>query len=268
MPTRPWLVQLPWTHTQLPKYRQHVNAGSSLYCEVILKVPVVAPKDLAFVTKEVREASLATMIGVSEDTGKDPHDQGAASAPAEGPTASTSGDTQELIKHVKKRKLYRQATGTEQVWFPHDNSPQLLKELLHESGTGEQQPRWVLHGTPASSAGVVGLLEMGSSVVGLCEDAHHMKHVMIHLREKCVESMLAGSVVFADSALTERSNELFNKPKENQKEKEKEKETEKVAVKDKQGQGQGPGEEHGQGRTDNTVAPVAMWAQAQPRTLE
>ena len=63
---------------------------------------------------------------------------------------------------------------------------------------------------------------MGASVVGLCEDTHHLNHLKVHLREKCVESMLGGSVVFSDAALTERSKELFKKSKENQKEKEKE----------------------------------------------
>ena len=57
------------------------------------------------------------------------------------------------------------------VWFPHDNHPDLLKELAWESGN----PRWVLHGTPASGAGVMGLMEMGASVVACCEDAHHEK---------------------------------------------------------------------------------------------
>ena len=218
-----WQGRLP---TNLPKHRVYLDAGSPLYCEVMLKAPVVAPKDLAFVAKEVRDTSLATMSGISVNTGADTDDQGAASA-------STGGDT--LIQHVKKRKLYRQATGTEAVWFPHDNSPLVLKELLHESGTGEQQPRWVLHGTPASASGVVGLLEMGASVVGLCEDTHHLKNVKIHLREKCVASMLGGSAVFSDAALTERSNELFKNSKDNQKadNKDKDKDQEKCKDKDK-----------------------------------
>ena len=58
------------------------------------------------------------------------------------------------------------------VWFPHDNHPDLLKELAWESGN----PRWVLHGTPASGAGVMGLMEMGTSVVACCEDPHHEKN--------------------------------------------------------------------------------------------
>ena len=234
-----WKGRLP---TNLPKHRQYLDAGSPLYCEVMLKVPVVAPKDLAFVSKEVRDASLATMSGIPVNMAGDPDDQGAASASADATglevaSASTGGDTQALLQHVKKRRLYRQATGTEVVWFPHDNSPLVLKELLHESGTGEQQPRWVLHGTPASSSGVLGLLEMGASVVGLCEDTHHLKNFMLHLREKCVESLLGGSAVFNDAALTERSNEIFRKSKDNHKEKEKEKEketeTEKTDNKDK-----------------------------------
>ena len=43
------------------------------------------------------------------------------------------------------------------MWFTHDNHPDLLKELVWEAGN----PCWVLHGTPASGAGVLGCLEMG-----------------------------------------------------------------------------------------------------------
>ena len=50
---------------------------------------------------------------------------------------------------VKKRKLYRQTTGTEVPWFPRDNDIELLKELCHEAG----KPRWVCIGTPAEGCG-------------------------------------------------------------------------------------------------------------------
>ena len=49
-----WKGRLP---TNLPKHRHYLDAGSPLYCEVMLKAPVVAPKDLAFVAKEVRRQS-------------------------------------------------------------------------------------------------------------------------------------------------------------------------------------------------------------------
>ena len=87
------------------------------------------------------------------------------------------------------------------VWFPHDNHPDLLKELAWESGN----PRWVLHGTPASGAGVMGLMEMGTSVVACCEDAHHENNFRIALKERAVEALLAGSQVFKDEDLQARA---------------------------------------------------------------
>ena len=74
---------------------------------------------------------------------------------------------------IKKRKLYMQTIGTMLPWFPHDNDPELLRELLHEAGN----PRWMFHGTPAGAAGIHGILEAGASVVMLCFDEHHRTHV-------------------------------------------------------------------------------------------
>jgi hypothetical protein len=49
----------------------------------------------------------------------------------------------------KKRRLYRQLTGSEVPWFPHDNDIDLLRELVHEA----KQPRCVFFGTPAGGCG-------------------------------------------------------------------------------------------------------------------
>ena len=106
-----------------------------------------------------------------------------------------------IQENVKKRRLYRSATEESVVWFPHDNHPDLLKKLVWESGN----PRWVLHGTPASGAGVVGCLETGVSVIALCQDAHHEKHLNIAVKERAVEAMLAGSPVFKDEDLQARA---------------------------------------------------------------
>ena len=84
-----------------------------------------------------------------------------------GPQAEV--ERKELVSAVlKKRKLYKQLTGDEAPWFPHDNAMELLKELCWESG----HPRWVLHGTPAGGAGLQCCLEAGCSVVLLCYDEH------------------------------------------------------------------------------------------------
>ena len=118
--------------------------------------------------------------------------------------ADSAAELRPLQEHVKKRRLYWNATEESVVWFPHDNHPDLLKEVVWESGN----PRWVLHGTPASGAGVLGCMETGVSVIALCEDAHHEKHLSIAVKERAVEAMLAGSRVFKDDDLQARAIDL------------------------------------------------------------
>ena len=210
-----WKGRLP---DMLPKNRQYVDKDTPLYHEVMLRVPVIAPKDLTFVGKDVREMSLRTMGGVAapEDDQQDGFGAGSvadgsgAGEPAAGADSVTEsanpGGSLNFAHHVKRRRLYRQTTGTEVAWFPHDNAADLLKELVWECG-GEKV-RWVLHGTPAAGAGIVGALEMGASVVCLCEDAHHKAGFEQALQQKCVEVMLAGSRVFKDLDLQARAAKL------------------------------------------------------------
>ena len=109
------------------------------------------------------------------------------------------------IQAVRKRRLYRHVSGHEVPWFPHDNSPELIRELVHESG----EPRWVMHGTPASGAGVLGCIESGCSVLLLAFDEHHEKTLMKFLEEMAVEAMVSGnSSVFRDEGLIQRAAEL------------------------------------------------------------
>ena len=49
----------------LAKHRLHVDAGSSLFNQIMKGVPVLVPKHAAFVSREVRDKSLSTMIGVA-----------------------------------------------------------------------------------------------------------------------------------------------------------------------------------------------------------
>ena len=115
---------------------------------------------------------MKSMIGLSEEPRQDAAEsQASADDPqvADLLVADSAAQTRPHPGNVKKRRLYRRATEESVVWFPHDNHPDLLKELVWESGN----PRWVLHGTPASGAGVVGCLEIGVSVIALCEDTHH-----------------------------------------------------------------------------------------------
>ena len=199
--------------SSLPKDRQYVDVGSALYNDTMVKVPVLHPKDLTYVDASVLAESYKTMCGLSEPEEVTPEDE---------PVADSAASVR-LQEHVKKRRLYRTATDESVVWFPHDNHPDLLKELVWESGS----PRWVLHGTPASGAGIIGCFDTGASVIALCETKHHHNHLVNALRERAVEAMLAGSRIFKDEALQARMLEFCPK-KEKEKKDEPEKETEKV----------------------------------------
>ena len=138
----------------LPKDRLYVNAGSGLYVDTMVKVPVLHPKDLTYVDAPVLAESLKTMCGLAAEVALEEQDEAPPKVEDE-PVADSAASVRPLKEHVKKRRLYRQTTGESVVWFPHDNHPDLLKELVWESGS----PRWVLHGTPASGAGIIGCLE-------------------------------------------------------------------------------------------------------------
>ena len=148
--------------------------------------------------------SLRTMCGLAEEP---PPDEPAES---DEKVADSAAQMRPLQDHVKKRRLYRATTDSVCAWFPHDNHPDVLKELVWESGT----PRWVLYGTPASGAGVLGCLEMGVSVITLCEDAHHLENFMKALKQRAVEAMLAGSRIFKDDVLKARALEFCSVKKE------------------------------------------------------
>ena len=129
---------------QLNKVRQYVDAGSTVFNDVVRNVPVLPQKSHALVCRKVRETSLQTMIGmdVSEAEAKVPEyqaplpndDEDAATAGADAATADASTGKALVSAAIKKRKLYRQLSGAEAPWFPHDNDVELLKELCHEAG--------------------------------------------------------------------------------------------------------------------------------------
>ena len=107
-------------------------------CEEVRNVPVLSPKKQALVSREIREKSLEAMVGmdVLEAEAKDPDH--VPSTPVEeeddAETANASAEALVLNAGRKKRKLYRQVTGSEVPWFPHDNDPNLLRELVWEAG--------------------------------------------------------------------------------------------------------------------------------------
>ena len=177
-----------------------MDAGSRLYDDTLQKVPVLHPRDHAYVDPSVLEQSLKSMIGLCEEQpSAEVADSAAAPFPADYLQVAASAAVQlgSLKQNVKKRRLYRKASDESVVWIPHDNHPDLLKELVWESSS----PRWVLHGTPASGAGIMGCLEAGVSVIALCEDTHHETHLSKTVRGRAVEAMLAGSNVFKDDDL-------------------------------------------------------------------
>ena len=198
---------------QLVKTRMYVDGGSTIFSEVMRNVPVLAQKHHALVTRDIREKSLQTMTGkdVTEVEAADPEHQGtppledeeAATAGAEAATAEASPQKALVVAAIKRRKLYRQLTGTEVPWFPHDNDVELLKELCHEAG----RPRWVFFGTPAGGAGIHGCIEMGSSVLGLCFDEHHRTSLPPFLVQRAVEAMLGSiTMVFQNESLVARAS--------------------------------------------------------------
>ena len=195
----------------MPKNRMYVDAGSSLFNQVMKNVPVLAPRHQALVPRAVRETSLMSMVGVphNEDDGEQEKlkllqedDDGTG---LHQPHGADQQDKALVAAQMKKRKLYRQFSGTEVPWFPHDNDVDLLKEFCWEAG----RPRWVFHGTPAGGAGVHGCLEAGCSVVALCYDEHHRTRLQKFFLQRAVEAMVSGTtLVFKDDVLQARSIEL------------------------------------------------------------
>ena len=204
----------------LPKVRQYVDQGSSLFQEVVRNVPVLPQKSHALVSKAVREESLQSMVGkdVAEVEQADREKECLPSVANDDDFGEGVGDAGEAAPEdkqpektlvnaaVKKRRLYRQLTGTEVPWFPHDNAPEMLQELHHEAG----RPRWVYFGTPAGGAGIHGCIESGCSVLALTFDKHHMTHLHPFLVERAVEAMLgSNTMVFQNEALLARSVQLM-----------------------------------------------------------
>ena len=228
----------------LPRVREHVDAGSNVWCEVVKNVPVLHQKNHALVTKGVREQSLQAMVGtcVTEVEAQEraaqglpepvQHDDDDGAADAETADAATAGPPEKKVVDaaLKKRKLYRQLTGTEVPWFPHDNDFELLKELVHEAG----KPRWVYFGTPAGGAGIHGCIEKGCSVLALCYDDHHRKNLEPFLTERAVEAMASGhTMVFQNEVLHQRSVQLrLTKEEKEKEEKEEKKEAKKEEKKE------------------------------------
>ena len=201
----------------MPKHRKFVDPGSPMFNEVMRNVPILILRSHAYVSKAVRAESLGNMTGSASTM--DPEEREKAeqkekqAAEADGlnqseaasPEKLQAEDRVRLLGALKKRKFYKQTEDQELMWFPHDNSPEFLKELCHEA----KRPRWVFFGTPAGGAGILGCLEMGCSVVALAYDEHHRMHLHQALLMRAVESMATGeSSVFKEYSLQERCERL------------------------------------------------------------
>jgi len=130
---------------------------------------------------------------------------------------------------VKRRKLYRQATGDQQVWFPFEMAVATAQELVWEAG-GNDYVKWVFHGTPGAGNAVLGTTEMNANAIVLCEDDHHKEHFKRHFIQKAAERVCAGQArVFTNPFLAARVLQLFDKDdsKSKKKTKDKEKQEEK-----------------------------------------
>ena len=93
------------------------------------------------------------------------------------------------------------------MWFPWDNSSELLQELVWEAG-GTDIVKWIPHGPPAGGTGIMVPLTDGCGVIALCHDAHHKLHLRTALAQKAVEASLAGPSVFGNPALIHQAQQL------------------------------------------------------------
>ena len=85
---------------------------------------------------------------------------------------------------------------------------ELVKELIWESG--DDIVKWVLHGTPAAGNGVLACVDMGCSVVSLCENDHHRDSYQKAMVQTVSESYLHGACPAFDTAeLQRRSTRLY-----------------------------------------------------------
>ena len=82
-----------------------MDAGSAFYVDTMLKVPVLHPKDLTYVEQAVLGESLKTMCGIAQA------DEDPPASELSGPVAESAAPVKPLQEHVKKRRLYRTASG-------------------------------------------------------------------------------------------------------------------------------------------------------------
>ena len=112
-------------------------------------------------------------------------------------------DVQGDIHTVVESHLESEENATEVVWFPFDLPNSLVKEIIWESGGNLVTS--VLYGTPAAGNGVQACLEMGCSVLSLCENEHHMEHLTKTLQSKLVQCASKSNQTFGSDHLALRA---------------------------------------------------------------
>jgi len=176
-----WKGQLP---KDLAKNRLFVDKGSPTYVDYMTRVPVALPHEMMTVPRDVKEATLAWGVSASVENFENEEqsdDDDADEQDAEDPSAQT----RKYAKRNCNRALMRQVSNQDTIWFPLDNSPLLMRELVHETN-----PRWVIHGTPASGVGLMGILHHGCTVVAWCRDEAHATTLREHVKMRVAEEFM------------------------------------------------------------------------------
>lgn len=121
-----WKGSLP---RDLAKTRLHVDKGSATYVNYLTKVPVCSPGELALVSRDVKEATMAWSVAAAPKEGG--HDVSSESGSGED-HAVVEPETirRKYAKRNSGRALLRQASKDEVIWFPYDNSSVLMREPL------------------------------------------------------------------------------------------------------------------------------------------
>ena len=104
----------------------YVDLGSGVYEDTMLKALVLHPKDLTYVEKDVFEHSLRSLIGVEDPNVESQLESQASTADlqvADLHVAESAAQVRPLLENVKKRRLYRRATGELVVCFRMTTTP-------------------------------------------------------------------------------------------------------------------------------------------------
>ena len=184
----------------LPTNRLHVAPGEALYLDVMNRAPVATERDLSMVSKDQLEKMAAT-LGV--DTAK-----GTSCDISEDDSSEESAGTPKKRRYParnKGRALLRQPSTDMVPWFPLDNSPKLMQELAHESGSGL---KWVFHGSPAGGCGLFGLLKEGLVVVALAATEDHGQELRKAVVNRIRQAMCTEGGTFSNPDFVKRAQEL------------------------------------------------------------